>query len=304
MKNNNKTALFRSFSVAMALAGTTVFSSPSSATEGGTSVYPMGADNYLSGFLPPPGFYSLIFAQHYEADNLRGNDGRKLPVDFRVQSNAVVPRLIWVSDTTILGGTLASHVMAPLAEVKVRVNGENQRKQGLGDMTFGVGLGYHYSQNLHVIYGVDVTAPTGSYDRNDIANLGRNHWMFEPVLALTYVDPQGLNADAKIMYDFNMENPDTDYRSGQEFHVDYSVGWGVADGWVLGIGGYAYRQTTDDKQDGDRVEDNKGRAFAIGPSIKYSSSDGWFVTAKWQQETEVRNRAQGNAYWLKLVIPL
>ncbi len=304
MKNNNKTALFRSFSAAMALAGTAIFSSPNSATEGGASVYPMGADNYLSGFLPPPGLYGQIFAQHYEADNLRGNDGRELPIDFRVQSDAIVPRLIWVSDTTILGGTLAFHMMAPLAELKVRVNGDSQRKQGLGDMTFGAGLGYHYSQNFHVIYGLDITAPTGSYDRNDIANLGRNYWMIEPVLALTYVDPQGLNADAKIMYDFNLENTDTHYRSGQEFHVDYAVGWGVADGWVLGIGGYAYHQTTDDKIDGDRVNDNKGRAFAIGPSIKYSSSDHWFVTAKWQQETEVRNRAQGNAYWLKLVIPL
>lgn len=304
MKNNNKTILFRSFSVSMALAGATLFSIPGSATEGGASAYPMGADNYLSGFLPPPGLYSQIYAEHYEANNLRGNDGRKLPVDFRVQVDAVVPRLIWVSDTTILGGTSALHVMAPLAEIKARVNGISQRKQGLGDMTFGAGLGYHYSQNFHVIYGLDITAPTGSYDRNDISNLGRNHWMIEPVLALTYVDPQGLNADAKIMYDFNMKNPDTDYRSGQEFHVDYSVGWGVADGWVLGIGGYAYRQTTDDKQDGDRVEDNKGRAFSVGPSIKYSSSDGWFVTAKWQQETEVRNRAQGNAYWFKLVFPL
>jgi len=35
----------------------------------------------------------------------------------------------------------------------------------------------------------------------------------------------------------------------------------------------------------------KGRSFAIGPSIKYSGEGGWFVTAKWSKETEVRNRA-------------
>ncbi|WP_238216809.1 transporter, partial [Pseudomonas sp. PAGU 2196] len=94
-----------------------------------------------------------------------------------------------------------------------------------------------------------------------------------------------------------------DYRSGQEFHVDYAVGWGLGNGWVLGVGGYYYRQTTDDRQDGERIEDNKGRSFAIGPSIKYSGEEGWFVTAKWSKETEVRNRAQGDAYWVKLTLP-
>lgn len=49
---------------------------------------------------------------------------------------------------------------------------------------------------------------------------------------------------------------------------------------------------------------NKGREFAIGPSIKYANSNGWFLTAKWQQESSVRNRAEGDAYWLKLTVPL
>lgn len=106
------------------------------------------------------------------------------------------------------------------------------------------------------------------------------------------------------MYDFNLRNSDTDYRSGQELHADYSLGWGVGYGWVLGVGGYIYRQTTDDRQNGDRLEDNKGRAFAIGPSIKYSGASGWFVTAKWQKESDVRNRPEGEAYWIKLTLPL
>ncbi len=41
-----------------------------------------------------------------------------------------------------------------------------------------------------------------------------------------------------------------------------------------------------DHQDGERIEDNKGRSFAIGPSIKYSGESGWFVTAKWSKKTE------------------
>jgi len=45
------------------------------------------------------------------------------------------------------------------------------------------------------------------------------------------------------------------------------------------------------------------RALSIGPSIKYDSGKGWFVTAKYQMESEVRNRTQGAAFWAKAVVP-
>ncbi len=191
----------------------------------------------------------------------------------------------------------------PLVDLKVEVNGQSQSKQGLGDIIFGPALGFHHSEKLHSILALDLIAPTGRYDRGDLANIGRNYWDIEPVLAISYIDPAGLNIDVKTMYDFNLENPATDYRSGQELHMDYAIGWGLGNGWVVGVGGYAYRQITDDRQDGETIEDNKGRAFAIGPSVKYTSKDGWFLTAKWEQETQVRNRAEGDAYWLKLTVP-
>lgn len=273
------------------------------ATESGGSSYPMGAENYMSGAMPPPGFYGIVYSSHYDADSLRGNDGEKLPVDFRVRASSIDPRFIWVTDQQILGGTLALHTIMPLVDLKVDLNGQSQSKQGLGDMTFGAALGYHLTDKLHAIVALDIMAPTGEYDRHDLANIGRNYWDIQPVLALSYIDPEGLNADAKIMYDFNLKNHATDYTSGQEFHVDYAIGWGLGKGWVVGAGGYVYQQTTDDRQQGERIENNKGRAFAIGPSIKYASSKGWFLTAKWQQESKVQNRAKGDAYWLKLTVP-
>lgn len=273
------------------------------ATEGGGSTYPMGAENYLSGAMPPPGFYAQVYGGHYEADSLRGNNGEKLPVDFQVQANSIAPRLIWVTDQQVLGASLAFHTIVPLVDLKVDLNGQSQRKQGLGDIIFGPALGYHLSDKLHTIVALDFLAPTGEYDRHDLANIGRNYWGIEPVFAVSYIDPAGWNIDAKTMYDFNLKNHATDYTSGQELHMDYAVGWGLGNGWVVGVGGYAYRQTTNDRQYGETIEDNKGRAFAMGPSVKYTSNKGWFLTAKWEQETDVRNRAEGDAYWMKLTIP-
>ncbi|MDV7212607.1 SphA family protein [Azotobacter beijerinckii] len=279
-------------------------SSQALATEGGGSSYPMGAENYMTGAMPPPGLYTQVFVQHYHADRLRDDRGHRAVAHFDLTANVIAPRLIWVTEQNLFGGDLAFHVNVPLVDLKVEVNNHRQRRRGIGDIIFGPALGYHYTDRFHAIYAVDFFAPTGRYDRDDIANLGRNYWAVQPIAAFSYVDPAGLNADLKLMYDFNFRNPDTDYRSGQEAHADYSVGWAVADGWVLGMGGYIYHQTTKDDQTGQDVDANKGRVFAIGPSIKYSNAAGWFVTAKWQQEQAVRNRAEGEAYWLKLTVPL
>jgi hypothetical protein len=273
------------------------------AAEGGGSSYPMGAENYMSGAMPPPGLYSQFFVGHYEADSLRDNRGDKVPVDFRVRADSIAPRLIWVTEQQVFGASLAFHALVPLVDLKVEVNGQSQSKQGLGDIIFGPALGFHHSEKLHSILALDFIAPSGEYDRGDLANIGRNYWVIEPVLAVSYIDPNGLNIDAKTMYDFNLRNKATDYRSGQELHIDYAVGWGLGNGWVLGVGGYVLQQTTDDRQSGDRVKDNKGRAIAFGPSVKYTSDKGWFLTAKWEQESQVRNRAQGNAYRVKLTVP-
>lgn len=278
-------------------------STPLWATEGGGSSDALGSENYLVGAMPPPGWYGLVYGQHYSADNVIGNDGRSIPIDFRVRANAIAPRLIWVTDQKVLGGSLAFHAVAPLVDLSVAVNGNRDHAKGLGDITVGAALGYHYSDKFHAVYGLDVITPTGKYDRDRLANLGRNYWSVEPVAAFSYLDPDGLNWDLKLMYNFNAKNPATGYTSGQEFHSDYSFGWGLGNGWVVGLGGYFYRQVTDDRQNGESISDNKGRAFAIGPSLKYTSNHGWFVTAKWQQESNVRNRAEGDAYWVKLVVP-
>lgn len=275
------------------------------ATEGGGSIYPVGAENYLCCALPPPGLYGMVLGQSYSANKVRDNDGNTVtPSGFKVRANVIAPRLVWVTDTTIAGASLAVHAIVPLVDLKVTpAPGLSQHKTGIGDITFGPALGWHLSDKMHTLLALDFYAPTGDYSKTNIANIGRNYWAVQPVVGFSYMDKSGLNADVKGMYTYNFKNSDTDYRSGQELIADYSLGWGFGNGLVAGVGGYFYQQITNDKQGGARIHGNKGRALAIGPSIKYDSGKGWFVTAKYQMETEVRNRAQGKAFWVKAVIP-
>ncbi|MFC6520657.1 transporter [Undibacterium arcticum] len=204
----------------------------------------------------------------------------------------------------IAGGDLAFHAIVPLVNLDVKVGNASQKKTGIGDITTGFSLGHHYSPQLHTLAGLDLFVPTGGYNKNDLANIGRNYWAYEPVYIVSYIDPKGFNGDIKLGYTFNQKNNGTNYKSGQEFHFDYAAGWGLGNGWTVGAGGYYYQQTTDDQLNGANIPNSKGRAFAIGPSVKYDSGKGWFVTAKWQKEMAVENHAQGSAVWIKAVFPL
>ena len=290
-----------------ALAAAILVSAFSSAhaTEGGGSVYPHGTENFMSGALPPPGVYGMVFGTSYNADRVNDHNGNNLNVPgFKVKANVVAPRLVWVPGAKVMGGDLVVHAIAPLVSLKVTTPGGSQSKSGLGDLTVGAGVGYHHSPKLHSVLAVDAYLPTGGYSQGDIANIGRNYVAIEPVYALSYIDPNGFNGDLKAGYIINRRNSDTDYKSGNEFHFDYAAGWGLGNGWTVGLGGYFKQQTTLDKQAGTSLANSKTNGMAIGPNLKYDSGKGWFVTAKWQVESNVKNGAQGNALWVKAVFPL
>ena len=299
----NHTNSLRAVALAAAIATT---ATPSFAAEGGGTSWPLGLENFVAAALPPPGFYGMVFGNYYHADRLKDGQGNTIPLAFDVKAAVVAPRGVWVTGEKVLGGQLAFHAVAPLVNLKVSVAGTSQSKSGLGDITVGPVLGYHFSPALHAVAVVDFTAPTGRFDKNDLANIGRNYWTIRPVWAMTYIEPTGFNGDFVALYNHNVKNKDTDYKSGDEVNVDYSLGWGLGNGFVVGVGGHLYRQITDDKQAGTSVgtDGNRGRSVSIGPSIMYNSNKGWFFTVKWQKEAGVRNKAEGNALWIKAVFPL
>ena len=273
------------------------------ATEGGgLGVYPDGLENFMSGALPPPGVYGIAYAGNLRYDSVRDGAGHAVAVpNFGVRVDVVAPRLVWVTGYSLLGGQLALHAVAPLLDVDRHAGPGRWRSRGLGDMTFGAALGYHASPDLHYLFALDVVAPTGRYDRADPSSLGKNIWTMQPVFALSRVKAQGWNVDVKAMADFNGTNHATGTRSGRALHADYALGWGCGNGWVAGIGGHVYRQVSDDTGPGAA---GRARALALGPSLKYDSGKGWFVTAKLQREFDVRHRPQGEQVHVKAVLPL
>lgn len=274
------------------------------ATEGGGSTYPRGVENYGVGAVPPPGLYWLAYGNAYSADRLNGDDGKALPVPgFKVNAAVAVVRPVWSTAHSVLGGNLIFHAVIPLVDLKVKAAGTSQSKRGLGDVTLGVGIAKHHSPQLHTAMGLDFSLPTGSYRAGDLANIGRNHLSVQPLYAISYIDPNGFNGDVKFTLNLNRINKDTNYRSGNELFIDYAAGWGMGNGWTIGVGGTVWEQLGNDKSNGVVVANRKVSSFSIGPSMKYDNGKGWFLTAKLQNEVSVNNSTAGNSLWVKTILP-
>jgi len=275
------------------------------ATEGGGSTFPAGVENFMAGAAPPPGVYALEYINHYSADRVNDSNGNAIPIPggFKLRATAAATRLAWVTNTPVLGGQVVASAILPLVNVKVSAAGASSSNTGLGDVTVGTGIAWHHSQNLHSVASLDFVLPTGSYEATRQSNIGRNYLSVQPTYLVSWIGPVGINADAKFTLNFNQKNKDTNYLSGNEFIMDYAVGWGWGNGWVTGVGGYVYQQLSDDKVNGTAVAGSKGKAFSIGPSIKYDTGKGLFMTAKLEKEFNAKSRAQGTALWIKATLP-
>ena len=76
-----------------------------------------------AGALPPPGLYGLVYANHYRADRFDGGDGQALIPGFKVRANVLVGRIVYMSDTQVLGGQLGAYGVLPLVDLQVEAGG-------------------------------------------------------------------------------------------------------------------------------------------------------------------------------------
>ncbi len=297
------------------------------AGEGYGNHYPGGNEDFMAGALPPPGTSIFInYLVDYNATTLRGDNGSKQglgpfqspKVGFTLNVLVNAFRYVKVTNIKLFGGDVVWHIIVPVGYQKVSLDASpvvdigTQAKTGLGDIEPGIGISWHHSKTFHSIAAFDVVVPTGAYDKNDLSNLGRNYWSFDPLWAFTYIGDKdspipGLEVSAKLMYWFNTINTATSYTSGQEFSADYLIGQHIGK-WAFGINGHYLYQTTKDKQYGSTAYDPftgaqtgvQGSFLSAGPAISYNIPHGC-LTFKYQRDLYAENRPEGDKFWLKWV---
>lgn len=271
----------------------------------GAVQYPHGAEGFYAGALPPPGTYFLAYGIHYDG-TLQDSSGDTVRVPggtVDLEVNAIAPRVVHMTDWTILGGQYGMHAIVPVFRNTLTVGGASDTNTGLGDITINPFILAWHRPDLHAAIGLDVNIPTGKYSttRRLGNNIGANYWSFEPLAAVTWLPGDGWELSGKFMYNYKLENPDTNVQSGDEIHVDYTVGKQVDDNLTLGLGGYWVHQLSDDTRFGVDLN-NEARVFAIGPQVKYQAGATSLI-AKFHHEVASKSAFQGDRVILKMVTP-
>ncbi|MFA7268396.1 MAG: transporter [Sterolibacterium sp.] len=292
-----------------AIVGGALASSFVQAKEGGDQ-YPNGAENWFAGAVPPPGNYFVNYFG-YVSGKLRDESGNKVVApngkDIKLAATFDAMRFVQVTNTTLFGASYGWAAILPVVHLSIDAAGDKASRTGLGDATFTPVILAWHSPEWHYALGLDVNLPTGKYSKDDPPgkNLGANYYSFEPIFAVSYLRADGWEVSGKFMYNIKTKNKDTDYQSGDEFHMDYLVGKHFGP-WSVGLSGYYLKQLTDDKRGGVSVNPDgyRGQVFAIGPTVKFETPSHSHLVFQWQHETKVENRFQGDKVWFKLIMPL
>ena len=310
----------RCATIALALAALALPGGPAGATELGGSSYPVGVELGYGDMLPP-GLYHLAYYSRSQATSLKGESGRDLGwARYRLTADTISYRLQYVWDTSLLGASAESAVVLPFPAVDLERRVSNALPDASGSR-FGmtdpllVPLRLAWKgESINHSVGLEIIAPLGAYDVNARVNTGRNYWQLAPAYALTYRPSAKTAIGLKLRYGINTKNPDTSYRSGDELTLEYNAGYKLSAAMTLGLQGYLFRQTTDDELNGQATSatngrligsgiGNRGSTNAIGPFLSYRFSPRFAVTAKYQQDFDVKNRGEFRRFWLQALLP-
>jgi hypothetical protein len=119
---------------------------------------------------------------------------------------------------------------------------------------------------------------------------------------------------ARVDYVINDADHATHYHSGNEFMAQFDVRKNLPRSRAsLGLIGYFYQQTTDDKQngvavvstnaDGSRSTGFRGRTLDLGPQVSFPIGAHGGMAFKWDHDMLVQNKSQGNAFWFQFSVP-
>ena len=110
--------------------------------------------------------------------------------------------------------------------------------------------------------------------------------------------------------DFNTENPDTSYTTGDIFHIDFTLAqhlpMPLLGGYVgVGANGFWYKQFTGDTGAGAALGGFLAEQIGVGPVVSYIRKIGkteLAIDVKWLPQLDVQNMMKGNYVWAKVAL--
>jgi len=281
---------------------------PAYAAEGGFSFYlPGTAGDIAIAQAPEPGWQvaNTLFVQQGDAGAAvlqgRVNVGLDLTIVLDIVSAT------YTLDQEVLGGSYTFGAAVPFgyAELEGTITGPmggsfsaerdsfNLADIALIPVQMNWSFGSYSLKLSEIIY-----APTGAYDVDEVVNLGLNHWGFDTSAAATYFNLEtGTEFSVAPGIIVNTENDATDYRTGNELHVDFTANQFFSETFAVGVRGYYYKQLSGDSGSGATLGDFKGESFGIGPGFVWFpefATGKMIVMGKWMHDFDATNRFESD----------
>jgi len=233
----------------------------------GTSVV---ATDLSANFGAPPGSAGAL-------TTIRTNDQQNV--------YGLLPRLSYMSSTTIFGATLGGTALLPLinkgstvrvtsigttlngaslllppasqaglialvnaearAPAAALANGSSNKDLGVGDLEVSPILRWS-TEATQTLFVMTAVMPTGDYQRERAANPSAGHfWTFRPAVQFSYIG-DGWDVGTRVAYSYNTKNTLSQYKSGSYANLDLTAMKSVTESTRLGLSGYAVEQLTKD----------------------------------------------------------
>lgn len=262
-----------------------------------TAHYVPGVEGIKAASLPPPGWYVRDYNVGYYANQLNGSRGSDLNVPgLEVGIYANVPRVIWITETKVLGGYLGFDALVPLTYKSISAGGAGSDSFGVGDLFAEATLSWHTKQ-FDFSFGAGSWMPTGDAPPPAVV-AGNGYWT--PMLtagATWYMDAEKTWAISALnRYEFNIEHDDMVLTPGQAYTLEWGLSKTLNKTIDVGVVGYYQQQVTQDS-----AQDVRDRVAAVGPEISVAFPKPMlFVSLRYLYEFMAEDRLQGHTFGLTL----
>ncbi|MGI9512861.1 MAG: transporter, partial [Anderseniella sp.] len=105
----------------------------------------------------------------------------------------------------------------------------------------------------------------------------------------------------------NDKNSATDYKTGEEFHLEFAALKHFSPQFNAGLAGYSYHQISGDSGTGAVLGSFKGRVTALGPHVSWTFPVGQVpvsLASRVFVEFNTKNRTEGVAGYVIVTAPL
>jgi hypothetical protein len=299
----------------------TAFGSSTFADEGGISFWLPGQYGSLVAVPPTPGWaFAMIYFHPFSQVGAGQDIPRGGRVDLGVEGSGdlLVLGPSYTFRKPLLGGTATLSLFADGGRTVGSVSGSLTGPNGemtsgfhsesltaFGDLIPLFSLAWNKGvHNFSTYLTGDI--PIGSYDPSRLVNLGIGHAAIDAGGGYTYLNQKnGRELSAITGFTYNFENPDTHYKNGIDWHVDWGVSQFLSERVHVGVVGYWFQQISGDSGTGAKLGSFESRVGGIGPQAGYffpvSGMQG-YANVKGYWEFAAQNRAEGWNVWLTFAL--